>query len=493
MRLRLCTAFVVAAALLAGAGSGGPASANWLTSLTKGAGKAASHPHVNLGALERAAGHLAELPHGTRGALAAHATPEGHWQFVNREGQMFTAGTADEMTRVASALAPDAAHGGKLSLYLSEDSAFANREALQSLPKDAELHLVTKSGAYDLARDASGAASVKIKPNVEIALNEQVDFDDAVNFLTKPFNKSNIRTLAIQPGEAKSLSSAPKLDPASKAPLVDTIDPDTLVSALGSIRGQTAVLVGRIDGNSIVFQPAKGPMVSKSLHDVREAARANDVNLVVLHSDTPRQPGGRNWLWQTFEIGGFSEAISKSTFADFVKALAAKRGPMQIAASGDGIGRVRLTAVAEGGGPVESVQSSLAGIVGEVTGEIATQSISAFARDETRDRELDARIIPGIPTHIQFPYFGAIFFGLLSAGVARHWWTLLWAPRVRQADENILLHWLKSLPNLLVYLLVFLPVAGLPAFTWHALTSFWNMVTMPFRFIAKLFRRRVEV
>lgn len=470
-----------------------PASANWLTALTKGAGKAAHHIDPHLGPIGRAAGHLSELPSGAKSAaLAAHATPEGHWQFINKEGQAFTAGTPDEMSRVAAALLPEAGSQGKLALYLSEDSVFANRQALDGLPREAELHVVSEKGAFPLIRTKDGAIAAQLRPNVKIALAEKGAFDDAVNFLTKPLNKSNIRTLGLQPGEAKHLSSAPKVDPATKTPLVDTIDPDGLEHALSSIRGQTALVVGRIDGKTIVFKPASGPEITRDLDGLLNAAHSNDVNLVILQADTPLQPGGRNWLWQKIEIGGFSDAMSQSTFADFLNALAAKRGPMQITAA-NGADRVRLSVVADAGGAVQGVQESLGQLVADVTGEIATKAIEIQARDELRDKELDTRFIPGIPSYVQIPYIVAILFGLFAWDVSRSWWRRIWAPPPRVEGEGRLMRVLKGVPNFLTYLLAFLPVTGPFAFLVHAAVQLWAMVTAPFRWLRRIMRRKVEV
>src|SRR3990170_2585667 len=99
MKLRHVLAIVYAGAALAIAAS---ADANWLTRLGRGAaeigaegGKAGK---LGLGALDNAAGYIGKLPAAADGVpLAAHATSEGHWKFVNREGEVFTAGTPDEM------------------------------------------------------------------------------------------------------------------------------------------------------------------------------------------------------------------------------------------------------------------------------------------------------------------------------------------------------------------------------------------------------------
>jgi len=132
-----------------------PAAANWLTHILREAGevggKGALHAPSHLGPIGKAAVHLKGLQGAPKGALAAHATPEGHWQFINRDGHVFTAGTPDEMRRVLPTLAPDAAAAGetKLSLYLSEDSIFRNRAALDHLPRDAEMHAAEEDAARE--------------------------------------------------------------------------------------------------------------------------------------------------------------------------------------------------------------------------------------------------------------------------------------------------------------------------------------------------------
>lgn len=198
MRFR-CLA--VAAILLAGT-LAPPASANWLTHILKEAGeaggKAGTHAHPNLGAAGKAARHLGDLTDAPKGALAAHATPEGHWTFVNRDGQAFTAGTADELKRVVPSLAPEAGDG-KLTLYLSEDSVFANKQHLDKLPKDADLHLVTDQGAYPVTRAGNAGQSLRLKlrPNLSIDLTNRELFEETLSYLSRPLNKSGIRTIAL--------------------------------------------------------------------------------------------------------------------------------------------------------------------------------------------------------------------------------------------------------------------------------------------------------
>ena len=74
---------------------------------------------------------------------------------------------------------------------------------------------------------------------------------------------------------------------------------------MGTVRGQTVLVTGRVDGQLLYVKPSSGPEKSLLVRDLLKAAEDADVNLVVLHSaSTPRQPGGRNWLWQKVEVQG---------------------------------------------------------------------------------------------------------------------------------------------------------------------------------------------
>ena len=98
--------------------------AGWFDKLTGTVEKAGSR--VATGTLEKAALHVKALPAKTDGiALAAQATQEGHWRFVNKAGETFTAGTPDEMKRAVSVLHPEAKAGVRLSLYVTEDTIFS--------------------------------------------------------------------------------------------------------------------------------------------------------------------------------------------------------------------------------------------------------------------------------------------------------------------------------------------------------------------------------
>ena len=485
------TVFVLAAAQRA--------QANWLSHIIREAGeaggKAAGHAGggaSHLGPVGKAAAHLKGLNSAPKGALAAHATPEGHWQFVNRDGQTFTVGTPDELQRVLPALTPDAVTAGetKLSLYLSEDSVFENRDALGGLPKDADLNVVTDAGAFNLTRTGSGLRA-QLKPNLSTDLIDRDLFEETLSRLSRLLNTSNIRVIALEPGASNLLSSAPRLDPVTKLAAVDQLDPVHLARAFRAIRGQTAVVTGRVDGGKLYFTPAKGPEMSRDLVELVGAAAQNDVDLIILKSDTGMQAGGRNWLWQKIEVGGLSDAAKKATAGDFLDALAAKRGGFNLATSREASGRIQVSALPYGSG--ESLTTNASDLMhdaaGHFTGEVVTKAVKIHSRDDASQKEQDGRFVPGIPTYIQIPYLTSLIAGLLGWSTSRRWWQRLWQVPERTSIQSRASHLLKRALRETGFFIGFLPVAGIPALLWQAAVQTWASITAPFRWFRRRFLR----
>src|SRR5690606_20296718 len=208
------------------AGFSAPSDAHWLTRLAREAGDAGSTAGMKagrrgLGALDEAASHVAGLPRVGQGtALAAHATPEGHWRFVSRDGEVFTAASPDEMARVRTALAPDAAPNDPLALYLSADTVFTRRNLLSELPPDAELSLVVGKEAYKLRSVRAGRElAAEFRPNVTVTLTDFPMFKEAVAKLGRPLEKAHIRVLALEAGGPQRLTTAPRRDPKTRVAL----------------------------------------------------------------------------------------------------------------------------------------------------------------------------------------------------------------------------------------------------------------------------------
>ena len=494
-RISLRVALLVAVLTSATAAS----QAGWLSTLGKIAtegGEAGAHVGAKAGklglglhALEDAAGLVAKLPPITKGAaLAAHVSPEGHWTFLNKQGDSFTAAYPQEMQRLNAALIPDMPADGKLSLYLSQESAFADAQALKSLPADAELHIVAGRDSYPLVRSADAASSVPLKaqvrPHLSVDLTSQAAFEEAVFLLGRPLNKSNVRMLAMEPGGPKRLSSVPSFDKADKTTLIDHIDPTALGDAIGKVRGQTVIITGIVDGDALHVTSSGLVADALSISNLRGAAEAADVNLVILQSASTRQPGGRNWLWQKVEVAGLKDALNKTTYADFFDTLGSSRTSLSVTASQDGYGRTLLQVVPPpaGGGSVLGNYGPWAGdVADELAGRIAVHSVTAFVRDKSREDELDARFIPGIPSWIQILAFMNICLGFVAHQVAWGWWKKIWPPEERSEYGSAFGYHVARAVRFLAFLFIFLPLAGGLGFMWIMMLAFWDALHAPAR------------
>lgn len=473
------------------------AQANWLTKIVREAGEAGTKSgKLGLGALDEAAVHVKSLPAGGSGlAFAAHATPEGHWKFVNKSGDVFTAGTPEEMKRLVSALAPEATagEGNKLALHLSEDTLFRERKLIKDLPKDARLAVVIDTNSYPLLRRTEGGVDkwyAEVRPNLTVIAQDAQPFREAIWQLSRPLTASNLRVLALEPGGPDSLAALPRFDSATKGALVDRVDPNSLPRALSGIRGQTAVLTARIEAGELRFV-AGGSERALPMAEVERAADASGVRLVILQSSQPRQPGGRNWLWQTVAVEGLDTAVKRATVADFLNALGsgrdalgAPRGPFAVDVIRSGEGRTRMRAVSVGSEskPITGQLGDWAAeIASNLTGNVVTSAVELVGNSQERQAELDLRIIPGIPSGFQLTYLAGLVAGILGLGVARGWWARIWPPEDRKDYAGALGYHAARCAKFLGFVAIFLPLAGGPAFVKTLILQLWAALMLPVR------------
>jgi hypothetical protein len=476
------------------------AQAGWLSRLAGTAEHGAAARVARKGAtLDHAAAHLKALPDRPDGiALAAQATQEGHWRFVNKAGETFTAGTPDELKRVVSVLLPEAKPDAKLSLYVTPDTAFQHRAALKDLPKSAELFVVLGDESYRILRRADGASErlfAQVRPNLFIELAERAKFDEALWQLMRPLDRARVRVLALEPGGPSTLTATPRIDAATNRASVDIIDPASLPAAMGSIRGQTVLITGRVDGQLLYVKPSSGPERSLLVRDLLRAADDADVNLVMLQSaSTPRQPGGRNWFWQKVEVKGLDDALQRARMADFLNALAGPGRRFAVSATPSGTLRtgldMRLAPDLPGTSPGRPASEVFADLVADVAGRVLTDGVQASLRNAERQQELDQRIVPGIPSEAQFLYILLMVMGLLGLPVSRRWWRRLWPPE--QAGEYPIRsgYWAARMVRGAMFLFIFLPLAAQPAMVVHFVQSIWQMVMTPVRWWRWLSGRR---
>src|SRR5262245_6280320 len=290
-------------------------------------------PRYVSAALEHAARHLISLPGKAEGvALAVEGTQEGHWRFVNRAGEMFTVGTPDEMKRVVAVLYPEAKAGARIVLYMTEDTVFRHRATLKALPASAELNMVVGGESYRLQRRSEGDRLLaEVRPNVGVEPRDGRLFVETLWQLARPLGWARVRVLALEPGGPRTLSTWPQVDAVAKGALVDTIDPGRLASAMSAVAGQVLLVVARLEDDVLYVRPSSEPEHGIPLGDLVKAAAAADVNLMVLQTAaTPRQPNGRNWLWDP------ETALQRAQLADLLGGIAGRGRQVTVAATAAG-------------------------------------------------------------------------------------------------------------------------------------------------------------
>ncbi len=397
-------------------------------------------------------------------ALAAEASEDGQWRFLSPGGEIFTAAGPEELARVATVLFPDAPRDTDLAIYVAADTVFLHRRALATLPKGSKLNLVAGAASYPLVERKEGEVArlfAQVRPHLMLELEERAGFEEALFQLTRPLAAA-VRILALEPGGPPTLAVSPRLEPASGRALVDAIDPQSLNAALTGVRGQTVLVTGSIADGRLSVQPASGEKTSLALPDLLAAAASSDVNLIVLNAATaPRQPGGRNWLWQKVEVEGLGAVSANATLADFCEAIgAANRSLLVTAKVAADRASLTMLPVVESTSAID-VESMVTSVLAQITGKVGIAGVAASLRSAARERELARRVIPGIPSVLQLAYLVLMLFGVAGLRPARAEWRRLWPPELVSEYAGRGGYLAARLVRGLAFLLLFLPFAGL--------------------------------
>lgn len=428
----------------------------------------AQGPSPALDAAISIAGRLPQTP-GSR-VLAAEVGQEGHWTFANRARETITAAGAEELQRALSVLAPAAAGANdRLVLMVTRNAALTQSARFRDLPERAELWIAAAPEGYPLLRQVDGSKIrlfAQVRPAVIIELTEAATFEAALWHLSKPFDVQRLRVLSLEPGGPQTLPRIPSAR-AAERPGVEPIDPYKLAAALSTLRRQSVVLSARLEGELLHFQPASGPELSILWKDVTQAAEAADINLLALASETPRQPGNRNWFWQRIEIPGIDRMTADAPLGDFLQQVAGARGTLVVVAERStadrDVLRIRPGRMPGSQSAMGGVSETLSDLVANVTGRISPIAIVANLRSANRERELGRRLFPGIPSWVQFTYLAGLLLGLLGLSPARRWWLLIWPAEQRADYGGAMGYGAARLARLVVFSTTFLPAAGLPA------------------------------
>lgn len=502
--MRCLSVWVLVAALVFSVAPVGGAQASWLTKILREAGEAGGDAaRRGAGQFDEAVSALGKLPKKfSAGAVAASVSPEGHWTFVNRGGQRFTAATPEEMARLPQALFPDGTGPTGLTIYVTKPAVFVHQAALKDLPAKARLRLVVRRKTYPLqfrtVRNAEGGSVrrlfVDVRSNVLVPVTTPALFEEAMWQLNRRLYRSEIRVLSLSRDGPAALAPVGRIDAVTKRVLVDKVDAAHLHDAIQSLRGQTVVVTGRINGGKLAYRTARGFNDAIDLKELRKAAAQSDVNLVILNSPAPRQPGVRNWLWQKVDVDGLERALEAHDMADFLGSLAGSSGKVAVRVTEGGQRRVAMSVVTLRQGVSapgsETIGDWLAEIASEVAGSVVTNAVEIDVVAKQRQQDLNLRIIPGISGDLQLGYLLLIFVGFIGLPFALAWWRWLWPPEAREEYGGWFGFQTARLARLILFVFLFVPVVGVPAALCHLLYQVWFWITLPWRALRWLFGGR---
>ncbi|MEO1719334.1 MAG: hypothetical protein AAFR23_03795 [Pseudomonadota bacterium] len=475
--------------------------AGWLTRMVREAGEAggdaARRATGDLDALSTAAARLPRKANET--VLAAKPSSAGHWTFRNADGETFTASTAAEVGRGFDILAP-ASRRRNISIVVSDRVLFEDRAALALLPERARLVVTSRAGLLPVERLTSQSADdialrVRVRPNLAMPVTTRAHFTEAMYLLTRRRTVTETVVLSLTNTTPKTVTPSNPTD--ALAPKISEVRAADLSSAIASLKRKTVIVVGDVDGPSLTYRTPSGGSDTIDLTRVRQTAADNDVSLILLNSSAARQPGQRNWLWQRAAVDRLDAAVRQQTFADMLNTLGGPDGRLVLAVTETSAGRTVLRAEpadagvlsGEGGGIIGDVVTN---ILSETAGKVVTSAIELDVPDRDRQRELSLRIVPGVPSIYQISYLVSLVLGVVGLAFARAWWRRVWPPEQRAEYGNLLGFFLARLVRWSLFVIVWLPLVGIPAGVSAIAMQAFGLIMLPFRmlgWVVGLFRR----
>jgi hypothetical protein len=304
----------------------------------------------------------------------------------------------------------------------------------------------------------------EVRSNLGLETRDRRLFHELLWHLARPLRDARVRVLALEPGGPGVLAAWPRIDPASKDALVDAIDPERLPAAMGSVAGQVLIVVGRVEAGVLHIRASSGKEHGVPIGALFEAAAQADANLILLTTAaSPRQPSGRNRLWQAAQGAGADAALQGAQIADLLSGMSGPGRRLAVAASAAGKRIVLGTASSsdlQAVPPAQSAAERLSRLVGDLTARAILTGVQASLTSAEQQRALDRRWLAAIPAAVQMGYLAAVALGLLGVPVARSWWSRLWAPESPAGYAGRGGYWAACAVRSLVFLLVFAPIVA---------------------------------
>ncbi len=482
-----------------------PAEAGLLSRIARKAGDAAGSAGRHLDGpaklLDEGVSLAKKLPRTADGAGAALLPAGGgRWRLVTPDGKSLPVHSLDDLPQGIDDAAR-AAHrplagdsvsalpksAKNVSIAIREADFFKLRDQLNGLPAHAKPVLVRPNGkSYPLKSIAHGAGSrlaVELGPDVLINPASGRALDGNIKFLSRPVNKANLR-LARFDSTAQTAASQ-----ASSEMIVD-LNADILESSLSKFKNRTLAVSGQIvrDANTGLTQLAvrDGKKLRHiDLQTFQNAAERQRVNLMIVESASPAQPG-KSWFSRTALEKRFANAQASMTQADLMAAVSPPNTSAVIHAADERNYRL-VTTTSHAPKPAQQAPASTGADDYSATGWLLDAGIRAGTRsvlnnheDPDHTDEVESRWIPWISNFSLILGAAMAAFTLFLSWYLWKWWNGLWGylfGNSRGAGRG-------SLVLRVIKVLAFLPFAfvmAVPALLWMFVGDWLKFLTWPLR------------
>ena len=418
--------------------------------------------------------YVGVLADGERTPIAAMATEVGHWRLANRVGEIITAAGRGELANALRTLAPETdGKPEKFHVHLDPDSLFRRADLLEGLLETGRQSVVIDGRALQIRTSRDGRVArydLQVAPGLYVEAADRVLFKEVTRQLRRPLHRSTVGVVALEPGGNSVLGRSSRVESGTRQVRHDAIDPGQLARRLQGQSGEIVLLTGRLSGNGLAYKSAGGGEGRIGLADLWHAAAQADANLIVLATSSPRQPGSRNWLWQRMGLSNADRALKAPSLGAFLHVLAGEQTDLTVKGRRLDEDRFQLEVVlGSGSGPAprtsiaETLKGTWSDIVSETAGSLKILGMRASLTHSNRQAELDRRLLPNIPSAIQFGYLALVAMGLLGLPVLRAWWRRIWPDETTPGDRSLIARSLAHATRSALFAGLFLPMAAVPA------------------------------
>ena len=140
------------------------------------------------------------------------------------------------------------------------------------LPTDVRLRLIHRGNShFPVVNSSSGGPPqwvVQVRDNVELEFANPQLLDEMIFRLDRALGRNSIRVLRLNPNHTENVASLGRRTDGG-LPVADDVNPARLDAQLRPIRGQTAIISGRVEGDVLIADVGKSGESRTSLKSKR--------------------------------------------------------------------------------------------------------------------------------------------------------------------------------------------------------------------------------